>query len=1028
MNDSSTTSQITELILRRLVDPINVMGKELPPQVWVVVLVFVLLAGFFYIGWMYFKDSRGVGAGWATLLGLLRACVYLVLAWVFLLPGRQTVESSTSHSKVLVIFDSSGSQVLTVDDPPADGVSLNKMKTRQDKVLALLADSKVNLLGRLLEKNPVTAYRFAKEADQDFWYIDKGVYWTAAERRDYEEKRRDPAHANEPEPEPKPLADLFWKTWLKPVDPAAVPGEPALKPVTAPEDWSDEDKARFKTLQDGNLKLRDRNFFNATNISDSVQSILSKEQGNMLQGIVVFTDGRSTEGSDLVFEDLDRRARAANVPIFVVGVGEDRLQVKIEIADTRGPAQVQPEDKFRIMVDLVGEGKDDQEVDATLEIVNIKKNKEGNKDEFLDITVIEAEDKGNPNKKRQEINLGKSVFLKPEKAAKFDHSSPPRVQLEYVVDAYALANAIGTDLTKGEYAGRKWEIGETKDSELRARQHVPKDRLEVFAGKEHIGDPLDLRVIKRPVRVLLMASGPTHDFQFLTALMIREVEKKRAELSVYMQLPPGRTPAERRTGQVYGTDRILEHFPDRLDQPNDDPAQKLYDMDQYDVLVGFDPDWNQLSETELKVLQRWVDKGGGLIVIGGPINTVQLAKPGAAKDKVKPILELYPIILKDVRIDELDRTTELPWTLTFEGATPEMEFLKLDENPSRPFLADWEEFFYGRNLTKGEQPPPVQNGFFNYYPAEAVKVGSQVVARFADPRAKLKDGSQMPWIVLSDPNSGRRVSWIANGETYRLRKFNEAYHERFWTKLLRYSAAKNQSKIKYKQNQFIQVDARIDGPGGEPLRKDAKVRLNLTLPTGVPEKEIPTKIDMKPKPGNDPLDAGKFSAKIQVRSPGEYALELKVEDTGDTESRKFSVVEANPEMDNTRPDFDRMYRMASEADAVIARMGPTEGAELKKRLQRPRLTPPGPKEQKLDDKPRLYFDLKNAELIPNCMVTESKTRTTRGQIVDTWDQEAKVYLPSLGWFTIMPFAYGWMYIAVILFSTEWLIRKLLRLA
>jgi hypothetical protein len=301
----------------------------------------------------------------------------------------------------------------------------------------------------------------------------------------------------------------------------------------------------------------------------------------------------------------------------------------------------------------------------------------------------------------------------------------------------------------------------------------------------------------------------------------------------------------------------------------------------------------------------------------------------------------------------------------------------------------------------------------------------------------MKDGTQMPYIVLSDPNSGRRVVWIANGEIYRLRKFNESYHERFWTKLLRYAGANNQAKVskrislnmssKYKTNQFINIDARIDGPGGEPLGKDKKVKISLKVPTGVDPKEIPTEIEMKPKPGRDPLDAGKFQAKFQVRSPGEYGLEVKVESTGDTDTRTFTVVEANPELDDTRPDFERMYHMASEADAVIARMAPADAAELKKRLQKPKLAA-APGKEGQDDKTRLFFDLKNAELIPNCMVSRTDTRTTRGQIEDTWDKQAQVYVPFVGWLTIMPFAYGWLYVAVLLFSIEWLTRKLLRLA
>ena len=77
---------------------------------------------------------------------------------------------------------------------------------------------------------------------------------------------------------------------------------------------------------------------------------------------------------------------------------------------------------------------------------------------------------------------------------------------------------------------------------------------------------------------------------------------------------------------------------------------------EYDAILAFDPDWTLLSEEQLRLVARWVDKGGGLVAVGGPINTLQLARPGANRDKLKPILDLYPVILKDIRIEELDRT------------------------------------------------------------------------------------------------------------------------------------------------------------------------------------------------------------------------------------------------------------------------------------------------------------------------------------------------------------------------------------
>ena len=76
----------------------------------------------------------------------------------------------------------------------------------------------------------------------------------------------------------------------------------------------------------------------------------------MLQGVVVFTDGRSTEGSSTGFDQLKEHARRDHVPIFVVAIGEERPQVKIEIADLRVPQQIQPDDKFPAVVEVTGEG------------------------------------------------------------------------------------------------------------------------------------------------------------------------------------------------------------------------------------------------------------------------------------------------------------------------------------------------------------------------------------------------------------------------------------------------------------------------------------------------------------------------------------------------------------------------------------------------------------------------------------------------------------------------------------------------
>ena len=122
-------------------------------------------------------------------------------------------------------------------------------------------------------------------------------------------------------------------------------------------------------------------------------------------------------------------------------------------------------------------------------------------------------------------------------------------------------------------------------------------------------------------------------------------------------------------------ERMLTYFPDTFGKKKD-----LYDLSSYDVIVCYDPDWNRLVPDQMQNLQGWAEKGGGLVVIGGYINTVELIRPreGDDADRFKPILDLLPVVLDDRR-DYTERNTDDPWPLDFEGATPEMEFLKLDE-------------------------------------------------------------------------------------------------------------------------------------------------------------------------------------------------------------------------------------------------------------------------------------------------------------------------------------------------------------
>ncbi len=386
MNDTATTAasrEYTEFVWRRLEEPLRLGGLELPWQAWLVLLFGVLGVALFYVVWMYVKDSKGIGVVWASVLGVLRLGVYAVLAIVFLLPARQTFVQTTSQGKVLVLFDVSDS-MHTSDEIPT-GAATEKLRTRMDQVLAFLGDKKVQFVTNLQTKNPLTTYRFGSRLDAEYLHFADGKVWTREEK---EKPERDPETEKIIEPAVKPLHEDHWRAWLTPRD--------AYK---EPLGGDDKDRKRLEKLAVANEKARKDGLHRGTNLGESILTALNREHGSRLQGIVIFTDGRNNEGGASSFRELESRAKAAKIPVFVVGVGEDRQRVRIAITELRLPLNIQPDDKFRAVADITGEGLAGQKLDVTLEITHVRttrakvKGKDGklvdeDKEELLPIELI----------------------------------------------------------------------------------------------------------------------------------------------------------------------------------------------------------------------------------------------------------------------------------------------------------------------------------------------------------------------------------------------------------------------------------------------------------------------------------------------------------------------------------------------------------------------------------------------------------------------------------------------------------------
>jgi hypothetical protein len=555
-----------------------------------------------------------------------------------------------------------------------------------------------------------------------------------------------------------------------------------------------------------------------TQLGTALSQLINDESGWPLAGIVVFTDGGQNAG--MAPEAAVELARKAKIPIFPVGVGSAQTPTNVRVSDLVAPARAYPGDDYTVTGYLQAQGMAGQVVEVQL--------------------------------------------LSRESA---DGAGGSKTGGGQIVSSHQVT--LGGD---GEVVPVKFELTpeETGRRTLCFRvQAPPSDRNPTDNQRE-----AEIEVVDRKNHVLLIAGGPTREYQFLRTLLYRD----RSTISdVFLQ--------SAQPGISQEANKLLDNFPSSREE-----------MYAYDCVVAFDPDWQALSREQVDLLESWVaEKGGGLIVVAGPVFTSRGVAGWVEDENMAGIRALYPVEFQR-RFSVLQEgvyTAAEPWPLEFTREGIEAEFLWLDDTAAAAREV-WASF----------------PGVYSYCPVRGPKPGATVLARFSDPRTGVS--GQLPVFFAEQFYGSGRTFYIGSGELWRLRRTDPAYFERFYTKLVRHVSEGRllrQSsrgvllvgRDRYLVGTTVEVRAQLTDARLEPLEAPS-----VPLQVIAPDRSMRTVI-LEP----DPSRAGTFAGRFPVLEEGSYQLDLAVPESEEEHlTRRVQVDVPDLERENPQRNDALLSRIA----------------------------------------------------------------------------------------------------------------------
>lgn len=542
-------------------------------------------------------------------------------------------------------------------------------------------------------------------------------------------------------------------------------------------------------------------------IGDAIASVLEQERGSPLAGIVVISDGRSNAGIDPLATISD--AAMQSVPVYTVGLGTAKNPVNVRLLDVEAPKRVFPGDRFRMTAVLQASGLEGKQV-----TVQLRRRPGGQKNAGM---AIEEE---------------RTVTLEAEDAlSNLSFDIKPREIGVWVYEVKLLPPAQDTNPI---------------DNALEA----------------------EVRVVEPKSTVLIIAGGPTREYQFVRNLLFRD---PTVQSHVFLQSGG--------PGVSQEAKKLLTEFP-----------KTRAEMSQYDCIISFDTDWTALSSEQIEVMEKWIsEQSGGLVLIAGPVSTPKWAgSVGNGNRKAEILRNLCPLVVntRGAQLVSIGRfESETAWQLQFANEAWRTDFVQIASSVEASQKA-WSDF----------------RGVYSFYSCYEPKPGATPLAYFSDPTTSV-NGAQPIYLATQFYGSGR-VAFQGGGEFWRLREVGEGFFDTYYTKLTRWAGS---GRLLRDSDRGVLLLDKQQAMVGESVTVRAVLKDAQFQPTILPEvaakllepNGMSTPLILRPIP--DASQPGVYIGQFFVRKTGNYEVQLPVGGLSDQQLLTQQVTVRVPALEIQRP-------------------------------------------------------------------------------------------------------------------------------